>query len=384
MGGGGGFSTKPLDQIEDRLRNELKRDRPRASPRLVLFLYPGRVDVQKLRAMSEINVDMQLVMDPCERTVCREAVGKHIEMVGRAVGKAVIATQAYKINFKNLMLQTSVKMHDTEVETYNISIAECISASQRPGGGLAWLNTRQKQDTDYEPLMIKAISQKAQSKRVALAGPPSVRRSGGEVDVNMKVHGDRSRAEQQVVDAMWAAASALKSSPATPAMSQLEIDLDVPMKGSTARKFRAPGNQVGLYVDGKIDQKTLWSNYVEQVKEGKEAGQKMSFNDTEAKGGAIVEDGPPPDDNEALEVINSNFGSIGGCAKTEAAKNGKFRGVTITFTWQPNGRADNVQPKEANLKGGPLAQCLAGAMSSIRLPRFSGAPRTIEYPIRVK
>src|SRR6516162_10070009 len=60
--GGGGFSTKPLDGVEDRLRAELGRNRPRATPRIVLFLYPGRVDVEKLRAMSEINVDIQLVM----------------------------------------------------------------------------------------------------------------------------------------------------------------------------------------------------------------------------------------------------------------------------------------------------------------------------------
>src|SRR5690242_8481756 len=49
--GGGGFSTKPLDTVEDRLRAELGRNRPRATPRMVLFLYPGRVDVEKLRAM---------------------------------------------------------------------------------------------------------------------------------------------------------------------------------------------------------------------------------------------------------------------------------------------------------------------------------------------
>jgi hypothetical protein len=44
LGGPQGFSTKPLEQIEDRIRAELRRDRPRASPRVILFLYPGRVD----------------------------------------------------------------------------------------------------------------------------------------------------------------------------------------------------------------------------------------------------------------------------------------------------------------------------------------------------
>jgi hypothetical protein len=382
--GGGGFSTKLLDGIEDRLRGELRKERPRATPRIVLFLYPGRVDMDKLRAMSEINVDMQLIMDPCERSVCRDAVGRHIEMVGRSVQKAVVATPNYKVVFKNLTLSTATQMHDTEIQTYLVPIADCISAAQRSGGGRAWLDARQHADDDYEPLMVKAISQKASTRRVSLAGPPSVHRSGGEVDVSLKVHGDRSRAQQQVLDAMWAAAAALKTSPATPSQSQLEVDLDVPMKGSTTKKFRAPGNQVGLYVDGRLDQGTLWGNYVEQVREGKDAGQRMSFNDAETHGGGGGDDGPAPDDNEAIAVLADNFSSIGGCAKTEASRNGKFRGVTLTFTWTPSGRAENVSTKEPALKSGPLQQCLAGALSSIRLPRFGGAPRTIEYPIRLK
>ena len=385
MGGGGGFSTKQLEQIEDRLRAELRTYRPRATPRLVLFLYPGRVDVERLRAMSEINVDIQVVMDPCERSVCRDAVAKHIEMVGRAVGNPVISGGSYKIVFKSVTLQTSVQMHDTEYETYNIPINECIAASRRSGGGLAWINARQHADTDYEPLMVKAIARNAQAKRVPLSAAPSVHRAGGEVDVTMKVRGDRNRAEQQVTDAFSAAAIALKSSPATPPQSQLEVDLDVPMRGSTTRKFRAPGNQVALYVGGQIDRGTLWSNYIEKVREGKDAGQRMSFDDNEARGGAVQGGGDePPDDNEALAVINSSFGAIGSCARAEAARNHKFRGVTLEITWTPSGQAQNVHPKEPALRGGPLQQCMAGAFSSIRLPRFSGGPRTIDYPIRLK
>src|SRR5207244_6291212 len=121
--------------------------------------------------------------------------------------------------------------------------------------------------------------------------------------------------------------------------------------------------------------------------EGKDAGQRMAFDDAETHGNGGPgnnDEGPAPDDNEALAVINSNFSSIGGCARTEAARNGKFRGVTMTFTWTPSGRADNVQAKETNLRGGPLQQCLAGARSPTRLPRFSGAPRTLASPIRVQ
>src|SRR5947209_884139 len=87
LGGPAGFSTRELEKIEDRIRNELKRDRPRATPRLIVFLYPGRISAEKLKSMAEVDVDIELVMDPCDRNVCREAVAKHIELVGRAVAQ---------------------------------------------------------------------------------------------------------------------------------------------------------------------------------------------------------------------------------------------------------------------------------------------------------
>ena len=41
-------------------------------------------------------------------------------------------------------------------------------------------------------------------------------------------------------------------------------------------------------------------------------------------------------------------------------------------------------PDQAALRSGPLAGCLRSAMEMIKLPRFSGAPRAIEYPILIK
>src|SRR5689334_19220587 len=79
LGGPQGFSTKALARIEDRLKEELRRDRPRASPRLVVFLYPGRVSAERLKAMREINVDMELTIDPCSRSVCDDALARHVE-----------------------------------------------------------------------------------------------------------------------------------------------------------------------------------------------------------------------------------------------------------------------------------------------------------------
>src|SRR5687768_4354621 len=115
LGGPQGFSTRELEAIDTKIRNELKRDRPRATPRIVLFLYPGKISVEKLKSMTEIFVDVELVMDPCERTVCREAVGKHIELVGRAIGQPSVSGPGYKLAFQNLTLKTQVQMHDAEV-----------------------------------------------------------------------------------------------------------------------------------------------------------------------------------------------------------------------------------------------------------------------------
>jgi hypothetical protein len=385
LGGPAGFSTRELEKIEDKIRAELKRDRPRATPRLIVFMYPGRISAEKLRSMSEVNVDMELIMDPCERTVCKEAVAKHIELVGRAVGQSVLAQPGYKLLFKLLTLKTSVQMHDAEVEVYQIPIADCILAGKKPGGGVAWLDAQKHADDAYEPIVTKAIARRASERRVSLAGPPSVKRGGNQVDVTLKVKGDRNRVQQQVIDALSAAAVGLRDNPKTPATVELEVSVDTNQRGVPERKFRSPGNPVGLYIDGRLGGGDLWSNYVEEVK--KQAGAvRMGFDDAEASGKAPIgdPDAPDPDDNEVIAILSSNFAQLGGCARTEAARASSFRGVTVTFRWLPTGKAENVGPKEAALKSSPITRCLQTAMEGIRLPRFNGSARTIEYPIRVK
>src|SRR3954468_17179243 len=58
LGGPQGFSTKELEKIEERMKAELRRDRPRATPRIILFMYPGRISAEKLKSLAEINVDI--------------------------------------------------------------------------------------------------------------------------------------------------------------------------------------------------------------------------------------------------------------------------------------------------------------------------------------
>jgi len=382
LGGPQGFSTKPLEQIEDRSRAERLRDRPRATPRLIVFLYPGRTSAEKLKAMREINVDIELVMDPCDRNVCKEAVAKHIELVGRAVGAPSVSGPGYKMIFQTLTLKTSTTLHDTEVQVYQVPIAACIAAARNPGGGVAWLDSQAHAEEAYEPIVTKAIARHAAERRVSLAAPPSVKRGSSSVDVLVKVRGDRARTQQQAIDAFAACAAGLRDNPRSPSQAELEVDVDTGMRDGP-RKFRAPGNPVGLYLDRQMSGGDLWASYVAEVKKGQ---QQLSFDDAEASGHAPAGDSmaPDPDDNEAVSVLSSNFAPLAACARAEAARNRAFRGVVVTFQWTGAGRAEKIDVKEAALKGTPLRSCLATAIGGIRLPRHNAAPRTIEYPIRLK
>lgn len=385
LGGPQGFSTKALETIEDRLKQELRRDRPRATPRLIVFLYPGRIDAERLRSLAEVNVDIELVMDPCDRNVCKEAVAKHLELVGRAVGQPVIANANFKMIFQMLTLKTSTTMHDDEVSVYRVPIAECVKAAQRPGGGLAWLDAQQHATEDYEPIVIKAIARHAAERRVSLESPPSVKRGAGGVDVTLAVRGDRSRTQQQTIDALAAAAAGLRDNPTTPQQQSLEIDVDTGARDGR-RRFRSMGSPVALYVDGRLSGGDLWGTYVSEIKKGQ---QTLSFGDDEASGRAPVAEGgdanaPDPDDNEVVALLSQNFSALGGCARDEAQRNPRFRGITLTFQWTGQGHALGADVKEAQYRGSPVAKCLVGALGGIRLPRQNSSPRTIEFPIRVR
>jgi hypothetical protein len=234
------------------------------------------------------------------------------------------------------------------------------------------------------PIVTRAIARRAAERRVALMGAPSVQRSASEVDVQVKVRGDRARAETQVLDALSAIAAGLRDNPTTPAQSRLEVALETNQRGAEHRRFRSPGAPVALYLDRRLGGPELWSSYVEEVK-AQQGAQRMGFSDEEASGHAPAgPDAPEPDDNQALAVLAQNFSAIGACARAEAGRSRSFRGVTVGFRWLPSGRIEGAQAKQPKLRGSPVERCLRTALDGIRLPRFSGEPRTIEYPIRVK
>jgi hypothetical protein len=229
--------------------------------------------------------------------------------------------------------------------------------------------------------VTKAIARHAADRRVSLAAPPSVKRSGGGVDVLLKVRGDRARTQQQAIDALGACAAGLLDNPKSPSQQTLEVDVDTGTR-DPPRRFRAPGNPVGLYIAGRMSGGDLWASYVAEIK--KDGAQRMSFDDAEAGGRAPTSDAPDPDDNEVIALLSSSFQPFAACARAEAAKNPKFRGAVVTFKWTGAGKAEEISVKEAALRGSPVARCLAGAVAGVRLPRHNAAPRDIEYPIRIQ
>ncbi|MEO6953779.1 MAG: hypothetical protein ABI321_18400 [Polyangia bacterium] len=379
LGGPRGFSTQALGAAEDRLRAELKRDRPRTSPRLVVFMYPGRVSAERLKAMREVFVDIELTIDPCSRSVCDDALAHHIEMVGRAVEQPVVRTSEFSLVYKTLTLMAETDVRGEALITVSVPVADAIAASKKPGGGQALMDARRKAETDYVPLMTKAIAQRANGRRVPLAKPPSVARAAGSVDVTLAMPGERSRNDQHVLDGLAAIAEALATSPATPAQGRLEVNIEAESRSVGAARYRCPLDAAQRYARGEVDSKALLASYVEHVNDDKGA-QRMNLADTPG----ADEGAPAPDDSEAVNAITASFSTVGGCAKAEAARNPKFHGVTVVVGWAADGRAASVDVKEPALKSGALPGCLRSAFRNIALPRFSGATRIIEYPIKLK
>jgi hypothetical protein len=373
------FSTKELDAIEQRLLADLRRERPRATPHLIVFVYPGRITPEKLKVLEEVFVDLEILLDPCERVVCRDAVARHIELVGRAVGKAERQTQRYKLVFKSLILRTKVNFRDAEVDEFRIPMTDAVATAGRAGGGRAWLDEMAHSTAQFEPLVAKAIARQAAKYRVGLIGAPHVGRQGDHADAVLKIRADRSRLQSQVIDALVAAAAGFRENPATPPNLTFEIQAHVPMKGTTVQRFKCLGQPVRALLDRQLDASTLWSTYVREILQQKGVTT-MSFGDDDDDGKA----GPSASDADAVAVLAENFNRLRDCARGEIARNPRFGGATITFRWLPQGRAADVALKEPGLRGGPLQQCLEAAFRGLRFPTFDGAARAVEYPLRLK
>ena len=283
VGGSAGFSTEPLKEIDNKIRSSLYRERLRSSAHLILFLYPGKVTRERLKAMPEIGIDVDVDIDPCDRAVCREAVARHIEVIGGAIGRPVLAGAGFSIRFRSLEVRGHSDVRGEAPDVTSVSIEQAISASARSGGGLALLDARRKAEDEFQPRMAHAITEAAGRARVQMASPPKVNRTLNPLaaQVNLVVRGDRAREKEQVLAAFLAAARVLSKNPATPADTTVDVAIKVPMRRVEIHRYRAPLAPLVECVNGTMEKSSLFGNYIAEVRKD---AQEMNFSDADAHG----------------------------------------------------------------------------------------------------
>lgn len=378
--GGAAFSTKTLERIEKALRSYLRAARPRAMPRLLLFLYPGRISRGRLKDLREVQVDVDLVVDPCGRTVCKDSVAKHIELLGRSIKQAVLRTSRYTVRFKTVTIRTSQRMRGAEYEVYRFSAEEVVSSGRQRGGGSKLVNRLTKAQEGYTRKMTKAVARRVKLHRVRLSGAPVVEKSGRAVSVEMKINSDRVRYRSSVLGALIGAAEALSKSPLTPPDARYVVVASIRFRKLEKRTYSCEGQPLRLYLGGRLGKGEIWSSYVVEKRKIK-GSTRMTFSDDEARGGTGGGDDDAPD--RTSEILAAHFNRMAPCLQAEAGRNRRFRGVTLKFAVSGRGEAVGLSFKERRVSG-KLRKCLGAALRTIRFQRHGGAPRRVEYPMYIQ
>lgn len=87
---------------------------------------------------------------------------------------------------------------------------------------------------------------------------------------------------------------------------------------------------------------------------------------------------------EVNATINKYSSRIGSCFQAEMQNNANFKGATLRFSINPNGRTFSVR---ASTEGGKLSStaegCLVRAVRSMRFPQFNDVPMSVAYPFYV-
>jgi hypothetical protein len=376
--GGSAFSTKDLAKIDSALRRYLRAARPRAMPRMLLFLYPGRISRAGLKDLREVLVDLDLVVDPCGRNVCQESVGKTLELLGKSLRQAVVRTRKYTIRFKTVTIRTVSDMRGSDPDTYRFGADEVVRSGRTTGGGRKLVRRLTSAKKGYVAEMTKEVSRNVKRRRVALLGSPKIQRTARSVSVSMEIKSDRNRYKSHVGKAMVGAAQALAKSPLTPPSSQLKVVARIRFRKVERRTFSCMGQPLKLHLDGRLSTSELWGNYINEL--GKK-GTRMTFSDEEASGGATSDAGDSGEDR-TQEILAAHFNLLAPCLQAEARRNRRFRGVTMKFAVGSSGRATGVGTRER--ASSTLKRCLSSALSRIRFQRQRGAPRRVEYPMYIQ
>jgi hypothetical protein len=374
---GSGFTTADLERIERSLRRFLRARRPRSAPRLLLFLYPGQITRARLKELREVVVDVDLLVDPCPRSVCRDSLGKHLEMLGKAMGKPRLRGRSYAIRFGTVSLRTSRDGRSGEALSFNFSAGSVIDASrERTGRKLvkAALGDR----ASYTRKMAKAITRRVRARGVRLQSAPSVLRDKGRVTVTLSIASDRVRYQTHVTATLVGAMQALRKSDITPSDVRLVVKASGVRRRGELEHFRCKGYPLSMHLDGRMGRRELWATYVLREQRG---GQTLSFSEGETAAGGSNDARDAPDRTE--EILAENFNRLAPCLQEEAMRRRSFSGVTLAFSIDGNGRAIGLRLTERRASG-RLKRCLAAALKGIRFQRHSGAPRKVTYPMYIK
>ncbi len=385
--GGASFSTSELEKIEKALRRYLTVDRPRAVPRLLLFLYPGRISRNGLKELREVKVEVDLLVDPCSRSICRDSVGKNLELLGKAIKQPVLRTESYSIRFMAVIIRTNTEMHDSEMSMYRFSVEDVIDAGRSAGGGNKLITKVLQVQEAYGRQVTKDVAAKLRLRRVKLLQPPRINREAKAVQAELDISTDRIRYQRDVLNAFLGTAEALRSNELTPVQSALKVIAHIPLRTASQRIFECMGQPLGLLLDGRLSQDQVWSTY---VIEKKEEGTKLTFDDEESSGGRNTKRntaGSSDDDmsdaaDRIREILSAHISLLAPCLTAEASRNRLLKGVTLTFAINFDGR-----PVQFNLKGsntsGALKTCLQAGLNKIRFPKHSGEPQQVEFPMLI-
>lgn len=123
-------------------------------------------------------------------------------------------------------------------------------------------------------------------------------------------------------------------------------------------------------------------------RQGKSGGSNDRFDTGDEEYMIDFDAGEGPERKLTQQEVNDTMGKyshkIGACFQEEMRSNANFKGATLRFSINPNGKTFSVR---ASTTGGKLSSsaegCLVRAVRSMRFPTFNDVPMSISYPFYV-
>jgi len=370
------FSGKDLEQLAGAIKRYLGQARPRAMPRMMLFLYPGRISKGKIKELREVKVDIELLVDPCGRAVCADAMARHLEVLGQAMRTTQLGGKGYRVTFETIRLRRRLDLPGADFEEMRFSAAEVVTAGKTRAGGRALIKRLDKARSGYEQQVSRAIQKRLKLRRLRLTEPPRVARTPARVSVALKLRSDRVRCKGHVLRALAEAGGVLRKNELTPAQGQLKVTALVQTRGATRRVFTCDYRPLTLHIAGRLSSGELWTTYVVETSK---KGRRMTFDDSGDAPGASA-----GGEDRTQEILAAHMSQLAPCLQAEAVARSSFKGATLRFVISPGGRAERVSVKEREAGSVRLLTCLKRAVIRIRFPARAGAPRQVEYPMFIQ